>query len=135
MQDKIIKGKWKPLCRAHNCDQEARTAGHCPRHYQQIRRHGRLTPEREYGHRQGKCKAEGCDQAEIARGHCFRHYQQVRRYGRLTPERERIYGRTKCQVATCQERHAARGYCKKHYMQKFYLPRRSELLEDAAVVA
>ena len=94
MQDKIIKGKWKPLCRAQGCNQEARTSGHCPRHYQQIRRHGRLTPERE-----------------------------------------RIYGRTKCQVATCQERHAARGYCKKHYMQEFYLPRRSELLEDAAVVA
>ena len=135
MQDKIIKGKWKPLCQAHNCDQEARTAGHCPRHYQQIRRHGCLTPEREYGHRQGKCKTEGCDQAEVARGYCFRHYQQIRRYGRLTPERERIYGRTKCQVATCQERHAARGYCKKHYMQEFYLPRRSKLLEDAAVVA
>ena len=61
--------------------------------------------------------------------------QHLRRDGRLTPERERIYGRTKCQVATCQERHAARGYCKKHYMQKFYLPRRSELLEDAVVVA
>ena len=92
-------------------------------------------PERESGHRQGKCTADGCDQAEVARGYCFRHYQQIRRYGRLTPERERIYGRTKCQVATCQERHAARGYCKKHYMQEFYLPRRSELLEDAAVVA
>ena len=65
--DKVIKGKWRPLCRAHNCEQGERTAGYCPRHYQQVRRHGRLTPEREYGHRQGLCKAEDCCQAEVAR--------------------------------------------------------------------
>ena len=133
--DKVIKGKWRPLCRAHNCEQGERTAGYCPRHYQQVRRHGRLTPEREYGHRQGLCKAEDCSQAEVARGFCFRHYQQVRRYGRLTPERERVYGRTTCQMANCPERHAARGYCKKHYMQEFYLPRQAVQLEIIAEVA
>jgi hypothetical protein len=123
MQDKITNGKWRALCQAQNCDQGARTAGYCPRHYQQVRRHGRLTPEREYGHRHGCCRAENCSQVEVARGYCFRHYQQMRRYGRLTPERERIYGRTVCQVEDCQKQHSARGYCKKHYMQEFYLPR------------
>ena len=135
MHDKIINGEWRPLCRAHNCDQATRTAGYCPRHYQQVRRHGRLTPEHEYGHRQGSCQAQGCDQAEVARGFCFRHYQQVRRYGRLTPERERVYGRTAWQVATCQEKHAARGYCRKHYLQEFYLPRQAGQTAVTAVGA
>ena len=115
--------KWKTNCIAHYCDKAARTAGYCPRHYQQIRRHWRLTPEREYGQREGICQAVECQHVEVARGYCFRHYQQIRRYGRLTPEREREYGRKTCQVAGCPERHAARGYCKKHYMAEYYLPR------------
>jgi hypothetical protein len=97
--------------------------GYCPRHYQQMRRHGRLTPEREYGHRSGTCCVGGCQHAEVARSYCFRHYQQVRRYGRLTPERERSYGRTDCQISGCNGRHAARGLCKKHYMKVYYAAR------------
>jgi hypothetical protein len=34
-------------CLAGGCRCPARTAGYCPTHYQQVRRHGRLTPERE----------------------------------------------------------------------------------------
>ena len=91
MESKIIKAKWRAVCRAEACDAEARTAGFCPRHYQQIRRHGRLTPEREYRKRSGDCRVIDCNEGQIAKGYCFRHYQQVRRYGRLTPERERVY--------------------------------------------
>lgn len=87
-----------PVCKAIDCDREARTAGYCPRHYQQIRRHGQLTPKREYHPRGNQCKVETCEVPQIAKGYCFRHYQQVRRYGCLTPERERIYGRMQCRV-------------------------------------
>ena len=62
--------------------------GLCSRHYQQIRHHGRLTPEREYRPRGEVCSVSGCRNPQIARGLCHRHYQQVRRHGRLTPERE-----------------------------------------------
>ena len=110
-------------CRAPGCLSEARTAGLCPKHYQQMRRHGRLTPEREYQSRGAICTSDDCDKPQVAKGLCFRHYQQVRRYGRLTPERERSYGRTKCRVAGCQEPHSSRGYCKRHYMSEYYLPR------------
>ena len=48
MKRQIIKESWRPIGEAEDCEAEARTAGFCPRHYQQIRRHGRLTPEREY---------------------------------------------------------------------------------------
>lgn len=123
MQSNIINGKWRVVCRAEDCVVEARTAGFCPRHYQQVRRHGRLTPEREYHKRSGGCRVDGCDEGQVAKGYCFRHYQQVRRYGRLTPERERIYGRMKCKLSDCNERHSSRGYCKKHYMSEYYLPK------------
>lgn len=80
----------KPSCQAGNCRQPARTRGYCPRHYQQILRHGRLTPEREYRRCAGGCIAEHCERPQIARGYCFRHYQQYRRYGHLLSERERL---------------------------------------------
>ena len=123
MEKNVIKGKWQPVCKAEGCEYMARTNGYCPRHYQQIRRHGRLTPEREYHKRGTYCIVEQCQEPQIAKGYCFRHYQQIRRYGRLTPERERIYGRKGCQVAGCDEKHSARGYCKSHYMSIYYLPR------------
>ena len=117
---------WRPRCRAQGCNREARTGGCCPRHYQQMRRHGRLTPEREYQKREAHCQVEGCLESQIAKGYCFRHYQQIRRYGRLTPERERIYGRKGCSVPGCDGEHSSQGYCKRHYMSEYYLPRLGE---------
>ena len=121
MEARILKGRWRPLCKAEGCGREAKTCGYCPRHYQQVRRHGRLTPEREYQKRGSQCKVESCRQVQIARGFCFRHYQQMRRYGRLTPERERIYGRKSCAMPGCEAKHSSRGYCKRHYMSEYYL--------------
>ena len=120
---RVLPVRWQHLCKAEGCEREARTAGYCPRHYQQIRRHGHLTPEREYHPCGESCLVKGCQDPQIAKGYCFRHYQQVRRYGRLTPERERIYGRTGCQMPGCREKHSSRGFCKRHYMSEFYLPR------------
>lgn len=120
---KPLIGRWSPVCKAESCVQETRTAGYCPRHYQQIRRHGHLTPEREYHRRGNRCRVERCQDAQIAKGYCFRHYQQVRRYGRLTPERERPYGRIECSIPGCTGKHSSRGYCKRHYMSECYLPR------------
>ena len=61
----IATRKWKPQCQAADCDRTARTAGYCPRHYQQVRRHGRLTPEREYHSRNGIC----CAGNQVGVGH------------------------------------------------------------------
>ena len=116
-----------PVYKAHGRDREACIAGYCSRHYQQIRRHGQLTPKREYHPRGDQCKVEICEAPQIAKGYCFRHYQQVRRYGRLTPDRERLYGRTGCRVPDCKRHHSSRGYCKRHYMSEYYLP---QLIQD-----
>jgi hypothetical protein len=125
VENKILKATWHILCKADGCEMDARSSGFCPRHYQQIRRHGRLTPEREYGKRGSGCVVQGCGEEQAAKGYCFRHYQQVRRYGRLTPERERIYGRKLCLVPDCLEKHSSRGFCKKHYMSEYYLPKQA----------
>lgn len=123
------------LCRAPHCHGEARTSGYCPRHYQQVRRHGRLTPEREYSTRGQECLVDGCHKSQIAKGLCFRHYQQKRRYGRLTPERERSYGRVGCQVEGCGQSHSSRGFCKRHYMSEYYLPMKHHHLSPQAAQA
>ena len=121
----------RETCSVENCDKYARTTGMCPRHYQQVRRHGRLTPELEYQIRGEKCSAKGCEELPVARGYCGRHYQQVRRYGRLTPERQRdVDSSPSCQVPNCEGKHAARGYCKKHYMSEYYF-KKVELKECA----
>ncbi len=114
--------KMTPFCKADDCVEAGITTGYCPRHYQQVRRHGMLTPEREHGKRDPNrvCRVKGCEEPEIAKGHCFRHYQQVRRHGRLTPERERLYKREGCSVPGCEATHSGRGYCKQHYMSKYY---------------
>lgn len=83
------EGALEPACKAAGCGRGVATAGYCARHYQQVRRHGRLTPEREYQPLGVSCKAPNCGGAPAAKGYCFKHYQQVRRHGRLTPERER----------------------------------------------
>ena len=115
--------EWNQVCKALDCGRLARTAGYCSRHYQQIRRHGHLTPEREYHRRGNRCTVGHCEAPQIAKGYCFRHYQQVRRFGRLTPERERVHGRRGCRVPGCQAAHSSRGYCKRHYMSEYTSPR------------
>ena len=112
--------KTKIECAEPNCDKDAETGGYCPKHYQQVRRHGRLTPEWEYAPA-GVCRA--CGNKAIAKNLCMRHYQQVRRYGRLTPERESRHVRhTGCKVPGCKEPHSSRGFCARHYQTKYYLP-------------
>ncbi len=122
----------KRKCMAPNCGNDARTNGYCPKHYRQIRRYGRLTPEREYSARPDACSVPGCGKRVIAKMLCFKHYQQVRRYGRLRPDKERTYGRTGCVVPGCTSPHLARGYCTRHYMSEYYSPRHAAKTRQVA---
>lgn len=72
-----------PACTAPRCARPAETAGYCCRHYAQVRRHGRLTPEREYDHRPAQCIVPGCGGRVQARGWCWRHLRQVYRHGHV----------------------------------------------------
>lgn len=104
----------RKTCKAKECGNEAKSKGYCPKHYQQVRLHGHLLPERKtLGE---ECIAPGCGNSPVAKDYCYRHYQQIRRHGRLTPERERgAYGRTSCKIKGCEEGHYAYGYCQRHY--------------------
>ena len=56
------------------CDGPQVAKGYCFRHYQQMRRYGRLTPERERPYGRTGCQAPGCCEPHSSRGYCKRHY-------------------------------------------------------------
>lgn len=67
-------------CDAPGCRRSVVKRGYCDRHYQQVRRHGRLTPETEHGRKPVACKEPGCERTDVAaRGLCWMHYTRRRR--------------------------------------------------------
>ena len=105
-----------PRCEAKNYARGGGFARLCKRHYSQVERHGRLTPERERGVVR-VCLVEGCERTDTIGQYCRKHARQVRVHGRLTPEREHEFGRVGCTVPGCSEEHRAQGYCVRHYNQ------------------
>lgn len=89
----------------------------CKKHYTQILRHGKLTPERERGIVR-VCRVKGCGRTDTINWYCRKHARQIRVHGRLTPEREHLMGFEGCRAPGCDAAHRARGYCAKHYNQQ-----------------
>ena len=111
--------KARALCKAPGCDLHAYVRGFCTKHYQQVKAHGRLTPEREQ-FRDVQCRLERCTAPARARGLCVRHYHQLLRYGQiLPPERENASPdpSRRCTVPGCARRARSRGYCNMHYLR------------------
>ncbi|NKB68181.1 MAG: hypothetical protein GKR89_14060 [Candidatus Latescibacteria bacterium] len=50
---------------------------YCFRHYQQVRRYGRLTPERERVYGRTGCRIPGCQEKHASQGLCRRHYMSA----------------------------------------------------------
>ncbi|MBI3722989.1 hypothetical protein HY251_03400 [bacterium] len=109
-----LPGRQEKPCRVDSCKIRHYAKGYCKKHYTQILRHGKLTPERERGVVR-VCKVGGCGRTDTIAWYCRKHKRQLRVHGRLTPEREHIMGREGCRVARCKEPHRAKGYCAKHY--------------------
>lgn len=72
-------------CKVPNCEQPATAKGYCSKHYHQIVRHGKLTPERERMRYAPTdiCCVDGCKNRPKARGYCDKHYRQIRIYGKI----------------------------------------------------
>ena len=103
-------------CSVTGCEAKHYAKAHCKKHYTQVSRHGRLTPERERGVVR-VCIVEGCDRTDTIGQHCRKHNRQIRTHGRLTPDREHQMGHVGCRVPGCLNKHRSKGYCVKHYNQ------------------
>lgn len=79
-------------CAGGDCHGRHYAKGFCKKHYTQVLRHGKLTPERERGAAR-ECPAPVgggvCRRNDVVNGYCRKHRAQVKRHRRLTPERER----------------------------------------------
>ena len=62
------------MCSVGACDKAQIAKGLCFRHYQQIRRYGRLIPERERAYGRTGCRVSDCAERHSSRGFCKRHY-------------------------------------------------------------
>jgi len=103
-------------CAVRECSAKHYAKAYCKKHYTQIARHNRLTPERERGVVR-VCLVEHCGRTDTVGQYCRKHARQIRVHGRLTPEREHQMGNQGCGVTGCPNEHRARGYCVKHYNQ------------------
>lgn len=104
-------------CGVEGCTTHHYAKGFCKKHYTQVLRHNRLTPERERGVVR-VCKAPGCSSTDTIRFYCRKHWRQIRVHGRLTPEREHNMENEGCSAAGCSNPHRAKGLCAKHYNQR-----------------
>lgn len=104
-------------CRLEGCRSRHYAKAYCKKHYTQVLRHGRLTPERERGVIR-ICKAPGCSETDTIRYYCRKHARQIRVHGRLTPEREHNMNNEGCSEDGCSGAHRAKGLCAKHYNQR-----------------
>jgi hypothetical protein len=116
-------------CSVDNCQARHYAKDYCKKHYAQVLRHGKLTPERERGAVR-VCLAEGCNRTDTIRWYCRKHARQIRVHGHLTPDREHVMGFEGCRVPRCDEPHRAKGFCAKHYNQDRW--RRLKLEREAA---
>lgn len=63
--------KDKKICIVENCNNKSKSKGYCDKHRQQIKRHNRLTPEREH---RTTCSLEECNNKHFCKGYCRNHY-------------------------------------------------------------
>ncbi|MHC4389873.1 MAG: hypothetical protein ACYTFT_15065 [Planctomycetota bacterium] len=103
-------------CQVKDCETKHYAKSLCKKHYTQVLRHGRLTPERERGIER-ICGVESCERTDTVGRFCRKHARQIRTHGRLTPEREHQMGNSGCKEPGCSSPHRAKGYCVKHYNQ------------------
>jgi hypothetical protein len=103
-----MKNKDK-LCLVDGCGSSARSRGYCAKHYKQVYRHGRITPERE---QRGECIIPGCSKKHKARGYCAAHYREILAHGEI---REKVFRHKLCSLVDCKARARSRGLCSHHY--------------------
>jgi len=72
-------------CKVEGCENKKRECGYCSKHYSQVLRHGRLTPETDRLKYSEKdvCKVDYCNRKPKCNGYCSTHYMQLKKTGEL----------------------------------------------------
>lgn len=76
-------------CKVEGCNSKIKQGGYCSKHYSQMYRHGRLTPEKERRvyDSNTKCEHRGCEELARKKGFCQTHYSQFVNYGKTYDKR------------------------------------------------
>lgn len=74
----------KRVCSVEGCNGKVNAKGMCDKHYRQVKKHGKIMPDRTVYKEGTKCIVEGCDCTKIlAKGMCNKHYKQMYRHGKI----------------------------------------------------
>ncbi|PHE64132.1 hypothetical protein COF68_04590 [Bacillus toyonensis] len=63
------------LCKVTGCSGTVTAKELCSKHYQQTRKHGRITPELERIYLD-TCSLFDCNEKHLAKGYCYKHYYE-----------------------------------------------------------
>lgn len=88
----IDTNKQSKVCNVEYCERKLYAKGLCNLHYNQLRTHGKLTPElerAEYVAGGRICAENGCDKPAIGKGLCRTHYQYQYRTN-LSPDTQKL---------------------------------------------
>ena len=113
--DKIMANlestKKKKVCQVENCDAPMRKCGYCARHYEQIRRNGKVI-ETYFDKLSTTCKVKDCYTKIYSNELCKKHHNQMEQYGKIIQTVE-----DSCKVEGCCVNIKSNGYCARHAMQ------------------
>ena len=110
----------KEKCKADNCSKERYgTKDYCRKHYLQIKKYGRLTPELEVNHipKGSICSIDGCDRTVYAKSVCRYHWFKQRGKNLIIKKELGDESIPSCKVMECNDIAEIKGYCKRHYNQ------------------
>lgn len=104
------------LCTSPLCDRPGinyKQGVLCQKHWHQIRRHGRLTPEREHAFHSPICLIKECGKQAHTRNLCTGHYTQVREEKTIAP----LKSKQDCWIVECDRQARTKGLCQTHHKQ------------------
>jgi len=109
-------------CIVADCTGAHFAKGYCHRHYEQIRKYGKIINIGNSHKRKIKrvCSVVGCNEQYYANGYCVKHASRVRKYGMTElPKKEYINKDRICVVTGCNNLAYSDEMCQKHYMNKY----------------
>ena len=74
-------------CKIENCEGKHHARGLCSKHYQKVRKEGKLEKHERQSRQVNPCSVSGCKEKYHCKGYCLNHYRRWQRNGDLTHHR------------------------------------------------